>query len=165
MLDGTGSPWLVTRLSFQLTDPLFDCVKTGVGFAAIVAYIVVHCFELQGYVLDGRGKADDSITRFIVALAEAHRTHRSHADGCSSDSRDDLDHDVSLPTYLGRVLACGHGWACCERHCLAGFPWVYPAGVAVVRYRFYCGLPLVVSAWIDSYKAISKRHCCQPRNN
>jgi hypothetical protein len=50
-------------------------------------------------------KANDGITRFIVALTEAHSTHRSHADGCSSDSRDDLDHGVSLPTYPGRALS------------------------------------------------------------
>jgi hypothetical protein len=53
-------------------------------------------------VFNGGGQADDSITRFIVALAKAHSTHRSHADGRSSDSRDDLDHGVSLPTYPGR---------------------------------------------------------------
>ena len=59
-------------------------------------------FQLRDYVFYRGGKADDSITRFIVALTKAHSSHRSHADGCSSDSRDDLDHGVSLPTYPGR---------------------------------------------------------------
>jgi hypothetical protein len=45
-----------------------------------------------------------------------------------SDSRDDFNHDVSIPTYLGRALVYSHGWAYCGRHYLAGFPWVYPVG-------------------------------------
>jgi hypothetical protein len=32
-----------------------------------------------------------------LRLPKAHSTHRSHADGCSSDSRDDLDHGLTLP--------------------------------------------------------------------
>jgi hypothetical protein len=97
--------------------------------------------ELRGDVLDAGGQADDGISRFIVAFTDPKGTHRSHADGRSSDSRDDLDHGVSLPTYPARAATSYRGLVLTAFQNPAEFPWVYPAGAAVMRCRFYCVQP------------------------
>jgi hypothetical protein len=87
------------------SDALLNAVKTRESLLAVFFDVVMEHFELGGDVFDGGGEPDHCVTRFIVALAEAHRAHRSHADGSPSNSSDQLNHALMLNPLLVLLAA------------------------------------------------------------
>lgn len=104
----TGNPRLNARLYFQLTDTLLDVVKAAKGFAVGIAHICMDHRELLGDVLYAGRQPDDSITRLVVALADAHKAHAGHTDGSSRHCRKDFNHrGRRLPLYLSDLGHAG----------------------------------------------------------
>jgi len=79
---------------------MFNRSKPLKRFAVSFLNVNVHNFKLGSDVLYCAGKPYHRITGFITAAAKPHGAHGSHGDACASDSRDDLDHDVSLALAL-----------------------------------------------------------------
>ena len=81
---------------FQRSDTLFNTTDSLKCLAAVLLDVHMQHLKLCSDMLDCGCKTDHRIPGFVVAFGEAHRTHRSHADGRSSYSSDDLDHGLSL---------------------------------------------------------------------
>jgi hypothetical protein len=114
---------------------LLDAIQSLEGLLSIRADVAMEHLELSGDMLDGGGEPDHGVTRFIVALAEAHRAHRSHADGCPSNSSDQLDHAPRLaPLPAARFLATSPWSAVLAVADAGGFWWsglvVNPGGAS-----------------------------------
>jgi hypothetical protein len=95
---------------FKGSHALLDAIQPLEGFLSIRADVTVEHLELGGNVLDSRSQTDHGITCFIIATAETHRTHCSHADGCPSNSSDQLDHAPRLAPLPAAGLLAASPW-------------------------------------------------------
>jgi hypothetical protein len=119
--------------------------------------------QLSGDVLHCRGKADHGITRFVIAFTEAHRTHRSHADGRTCNSSEDFNHGVSLASLTLTKLAPVIGLATATIALACGFlDRLFADCAAKAGFGFYCHVFLASNgfqaAGLDYYATILQLH-------
>jgi hypothetical protein len=89
---------------------LLNFAQTLKGLPAIVLDVGVHDLQLQGDVFDGGSKADDGISRFIVAFADAEGAHRCYGNAGAGHGRENFDHGRGCySSSLAQRIDAGEG--------------------------------------------------------